>query len=130
MATKQDIKKREKEILELRNENKGYEANLITLRQQKPETSEIQFLEGRITANDRRIEEKEKQTTADKQLITAQIEEQEKRTTAQIILDKQIRLQLLKNEGKSAASTDSLKSFVDNPIKLFTFLCLPFSWSL
>ena len=114
MATKQDIEKREKEILELRNENKGYEANLITLRHQKQETSEIQFLEGRISANDRRIEEKEKQITTDKQQITAdkhRIEEKEKQITTdkqQITLDKQIRLQLLKNQGKSAASTDSL----------------------
>ena len=103
MATKQDIEKREKEILELRNENKGYEANLITLRQQEPKTSEIQFLEGRITANDRRIEEKEKQITADKQLITAQIEEQEKRTTArenQLLEDKK---QITLDKEKDAA---------------------------
>jgi hypothetical protein len=84
MATKQ-------EILELRNKNNGYEANLITLRQQKQKTSEIQFLEGRISANDRLIEEKEKQITLDKQISL-----------------EQIRLERTKNQGKSAASTDSL----------------------
>jgi hypothetical protein len=107
MATKQDIEKCEKEILELRKENKGYEAKLITLRQQKQKASdserkndlaaEIQFLQDRISANDRQLDEKEKRITAE---ITADKQ--------QIILDKQIRLQLLQNQGKSAASTDSL----------------------
>ncbi len=98
MATKQDIEKSElkEEIVKLKNENKEYEANLIKLRQQKQETSdserksdlaaEIRFFEGSKSANDRQIEEKEKQIT----------------------LDRQINLELIRNQGKSAASTDSL----------------------
>ena len=143
MATKQDIEKSElkEKIVKLRNENKGYETNVITLQQQKQETSDsekkndlaarIQFFEGRISANDRQIEandrqleEKEKQITAQikeqEKRTTAQIEEQEKRNTAQIeeqekrtteqekqtTFDRQINLELIRNQGKSAASSD------------------------
>ena len=64
MATK--IEKREKEIVKLRNENKEYEKELIALRKKKQAARDedaIKFYGERISANDRQIEEKEKQIT-------------------------------------------------------------------
>ena len=88
MATGQDIENREKDILEMRYENKGYQANVITLRRRRElETSgskkekelddEIKFFEDRISTNDRQVEAKEKQ-------ITALIKKQGKITAAPI----------------------------------------------
>ena len=70
METKQDIEKskREKEIIELKNENKEYEKKLFELRQKKHvaprDDDEIKFNEKKIFANDRQIEIKELQILA------------------------------------------------------------------
>ena len=117
-----------KDIDTLRNQNEGYKKQLQdgTLSEElKNDTRNW------IASNNRLIEEftaqiteQQKQITEKEKRITAQITEQEKRMSfdKQIILE-QITLERTKNQGKSAASTDSL-SF--SSIQIFTFLALPF----
>ena len=101
-TTKQDIEK-------LRNENKEYKKKLLDDRA----LNEIQQNDIRewISSNNR------------------QIEDMEKRITELTILEKQHNLELIRTQGKSAASTDSLLKF--RPLKCFhlPFAC-PFFWSL
>ena len=65
MATKQDIEKREKEIVKLRNENKEYETKLIALLQKKQagarDEAAIKFYSESKSANDRQIDSKNRQ---------------------------------------------------------------------
>ena len=118
-TTKQDIEK-------LRNENEVYKKQVLGGALNENLERDIC---NRISANNRQILEKEKQ-------ITAQIIEQEKQITAQIIeqgnqrilemqkitaqieekikrirLERQLNLELSRNQGKSAVSTDSLFKF-------------------
>ena len=115
------------EIRELQSENDPHKKHLtkLLLKQSNEQLNEVQKreLDDEIKSADKRISEinqiiieKEKQITK----INAQIEEQEKRMTLdkQITME-QIKLERIKNQGKSTAL-----SFVDTIFHLLLLACL------
>ena len=116
------------EIRKLQIENDPYKEQLTNLllkqsteqldaEQKRELVDQIKIFDKRISENNQIILQNKKQIEEKEKQITVQIEEKEKRITAQIkekekrdTLDKQlqINLEISRNQGKSAASIDSL----------------------
>ena len=105
------------EIRTLQNENNPYKEQLTKLllkqtteelnaEQKKELADQIKIIDKRISENNQLILQTELRIIEQEKRITVQIEEKEKRDT----LDKQHRnnLKLSRNQGKAAASIDSL----------------------